>query len=443
MRLLPPRRRLSGAVACLRRDRHASGEHHRGGRSSGSDRSRNDPAADRRGIQSRRAGERSLRRRHGHRRQFGHDRRPPARLRSLRRQQCLRHGRHDGGLGRANGHHLERRQYRRDAAGQGHRSPAPPIPICRMSADAMPSSPIISTTSSRASRTTRISSTPDRGRLPPICSRASPACRCARSCTRPGSITCCCNGCETTSRWTTAPSWSAQADFVARLSSWDKESDPLWPLLARRAHGALSLNVPHFVTPSDGTEISDITGVSARTAAVPGLTRAIERATQARRPGNRLAGRGHPREYEFDFATAASSVAQRSRKPASLRYADRRREPVPRRSRQDRRRIAERAIRRGPGAAWIGLDWLGDADVFQLVCLGPDLYNGTAGIAVFLAAHAAVTGHAPSADLALAALSHLRKNLKSRNAARLARALGVGGATGLGSIVYAFAVIAK
>ena len=101
------------------------------------------------------------------------------------------------------------------------------------------------------------------------------------------------------------------------------------------------------------------------------------------------------------------------------------------------------AIRRGPGAAWIGLDWLGDSEVFQLVCLGPDLYNGVSGIAVFLAAHAAVTGHKPSGELALAGMSHLRKNLKSRNAARMARSLGIGGATGLGSIVYALTVMSK
>ncbi len=37
----------------------------------------------------------------------------------------------------------------------------------------------------------------------------------------------------------------------------------------------------------------------------------------------------------------------------------------------------------------------------------------------------------------------MRKNLKGRNAARMARSLGTGGATGLGSIVYAFAVMAK
>ncbi len=105
--------------------------------------------------------------------------------------------------------------------------------------------------------------------------------------------------------------------------------------------------------------------------------------------------------------------------------------------------LARCAIRRGPGAAWIGLDWLGDAEVFQLVCLGPDLYNGVSGIALFLSAHAAVTGQQSSAELALAGVAHLRKNLKSRNAARMARSLGVGGATGLGSIVYALTVMSK
>src|SRR5262249_38089898 len=101
--------------------------------------------------------------------------------------------------------------------------------------------------------------------------------------------------------------------------------------------------------------------------------------------------------------------------------------------------ISDNAIRRGQSPAGIGLEWLGDAEVSQLVCLGPELYNGVSGIAVFLAAHAAVTGHKPSAELALAGLAKLRRNLKGRNAARMARSLGIGGAVGLGSIVYALA----
>ena len=105
--------------------------------------------------------------------------------------------------------------------------------------------------------------------------------------------------------------------------------------------------------------------------------------------------------------------------------------------------LSRRAIRRGPGAAWIGLDWLWRFEVSQLVVLGPHLYNGLSGIAVFLAAHACVTGRKSSEELALAAVSHLRKDLSSRNSARLARSLGIGGAVGLGSIVYALALMSK
>jgi type 2 lantibiotic biosynthesis protein LanM len=45
--------------------------------------------------------------------------------------------------------------------------------------------------------------------------------------------------------------------------------------------------------------------------------------------------------------------------------------------------------------------------------------------------------------LALAAVAQIRKNLRGRNAARVARSLGVGGAAGLGSIVYALCVLSK
>ncbi|MGZ8802752.1 MAG: type 2 lanthipeptide synthetase LanM, partial [Mycobacterium sp.] len=106
------------------------------------------------------------------------------------------------------------------------------------------------------------------------------------------------------------------------------------------------------------------------------------------------------------------------------------------------RSVSDHAIRRGHGAAWIGLDWLDDAEMSQLVVLGPDLYNGNCGIAVFLAAHAAVTGHKTSEELAAAAVARLRETLRGRNPARLARTLGTGGALGMGSVIYGLAVIA-
>ena len=235
--------------------------------------------------------------------------------------------------------------------------------------------------------------------------------------------------------------WSAQADFMARLAEWDKDSDDFWPLQRAERSALIALNVPHFVSPSDGNEIRDANGISIRTEAKPGLDRARARmrdfdeheiAWQIEVIGENTRALARPPVPGTDRGPQVTEVAAQPTTKAFIAEAD---------------KIAEElsrfAIRRGPGAAWIGLDCLGDADVFQLVCLGPDLYNGVSGIALFLAGHARVTGRRASAELALAALSHLRKNLKSRNAARMARSLGAGGATGLGSIVYSFAVTSK
>ncbi len=235
--------------------------------------------------------------------------------------------------------------------------------------------------------------------------------------------------------------WSAQADFVTRLAEWEKDSDPLWPLLRAERSALMTLNVPHFVTPSDGNEVSDAATVSVHTDAVSGLDRARgrvarmdekeiawqvevirENTNSAARPATLPAAAAVPQQPAESLAAAKQIfVAEADTIAAEL---------------------SRLAIRRGPGAAWIGLDWLGDSDVFQLVCLGPDLYNGASGIAVFLAAHAAAAGSNPSGALALAALSHFRKTLHGRNAARMARTLGIGGTLGLGSIVYALTVMA-
>src|SRR5262245_23988617 len=235
--------------------------------------------------------------------------------------------------------------------------------------------------------------------------------------------------------------WSAQADFMARLAEWDRDSDDFWPLQRAERTALIALNVPHFVSASDGNEIRDANGISVRTEAKPGLERARSRMRDFD-------------EHEIEWQIEVIRENTRSLARPSVPAADRERQveevafqPTTKAFIAEADKIAEElsryAIRRGPGAAWIGLDCLGDADIFQLVCLGPDLYNGVSGIALFLAGHARVTGRRSSAELAVAGLSHLRKNLKSRNAARTARSLGVGGATGLGSIVYGLAVTSK
>jgi len=237
--------------------------------------------------------------------------------------------------------------------------------------------------------------------------------------------------------------WSAQADFIARLSDWQSDNNPLWPLQRAERAALVGLNVPHFVSPSDGHDIGDANGHSVHVALPSGLDRARARFANfdereiawqtevIRENTNSIPRSAKPKTAELQ-ETSQHDSAIAPTKETFIAEADR-----------IAADLAHYAIRRGPSVAWIGLDWLGDSEFSQLVCLGPDLYNGICGIGVFLAAHAAVTGNKTSAELAYAGLAQLRKNLKSRNAARMARALGLGGAVGLGSVVYALAVMAK
>lgn len=237
--------------------------------------------------------------------------------------------------------------------------------------------------------------------------------------------------------------WSAQADFVARLADWNRSDNPLWPLQAAERAALLALNVPHFVSPTDEDEIASANGVSIRTGAVPGLDCArarlaaldesdIEWQTEVIRQSTAAVSR----------AEAAQSCSEEERvgRLAGLRGQTGRAAFLAE-ARVVFDHLSACAIRIGPGAAWLGLDWLGDSEFSQLVPLGYDLYNGSLGIALFVAAYAKVTEDARARDLALAAIASLRKDLRCPTAARLARGLGTGGGTGLGSVVYGLTTV--
>lgn len=99
------------------------------------------------------------------------------------------------------------------------------------------------------------------------------------------------------------------------------------------------------------------------------------------------------------------------------------------------------AIRGKDGSAtWLGFDYIGDADRFQLVALKENLYEGVGGVAVFLAALYRATGQPQWQELALGALQRLQKFLHNHELQQLrfwAKQLGIGGTTGIASIVYA------
>lgn len=239
--------------------------------------------------------------------------------------------------------------------------------------------------------------------------------------------------------------WSAQADFIARLTDWDKDTDPMWSLQRAERAALLEMNVPHFVSPSDADEIAGASGISVHTLATPGIDRA--RARIERLDEQEIAWQSEVIRQSTNTVSSGAGRAGAGPGAPELLGSDAPPTPASDVFLAEAEKIvavlSDLAIRSGPGAAWIGLDGLGDSKVCQLVPLGQDLYNGASGIAVFLAAYARLTGRKAAGSLALAGLAGLRQNLRTASAARMARSLGIGGAAGLGSIVYALTLLAK
>ncbi|WP_414517106.1 type 2 lanthipeptide synthetase LanM family protein [Nostoc sp. PCC 9305] len=95
---------------------------------------------------------------------------------------------------------------------------------------------------------------------------------------------------------------------------------------------------------------------------------------------------------------------------------------------------------------WIGFSYVPNAERFQFQPLGYSLYDGSCGVALFLAALTRVTGNAQWGNLALNALQSLQTVLQTSNnlfAQKFANRIGIGGATGIGSMIYSLVKISQ
>jgi type 2 lantibiotic biosynthesis protein LanM len=103
--------------------------------------------------------------------------------------------------------------------------------------------------------------------------------------------------------------------------------------------------------------------------------------------------------------------------------------------------IAAAAFRQADGSVnWIGVEEIGHTGRYQLQPLGFSLYDGRAGVAVFLAAAANAGGSDRVAELALETLRPFREFVRAKGAGAPEQRpsdYAIGGARGLGSIVYA------
>ncbi|MER8672195.1 type 2 lanthipeptide synthetase LanM family protein [Mesorhizobium sp. M1156] len=239
--------------------------------------------------------------------------------------------------------------------------------------------------------------------------------------------------------------WSAHLDFVSRLADWDKDDESMWPLVAAERRALGELNIPFFFHQSDGSDVHDGRSGVVPSKLTPGLSIAYQRIDNISETNI---------SWQLNvvrLATYNSRSTQQNTKRSNS--TENRRDKWQAKPIENERAISwadkiflgldRCALRSGRGAAWIALNPVSHGTGWSWSPLGHDLYSGSIGLCLFLAAHARITHHTGSAALAQGGLAALRHTINSSSSARLARTVGLGGATGIGSIVYGLTVIGE
>jgi type 2 lantibiotic biosynthesis protein LanM len=239
--------------------------------------------------------------------------------------------------------------------------------------------------------------------------------------------------------------WSAHLDFLSRLINWDKQDKALWPVTVAERRALGELNIPFFSGTTDSSDLCDGRGALVSTRLTPGLSTAYSRiagiddgdiawqlnvirlavssSSPTEQPSRRL------RINRFSKYATDDGPIGRSK---ALSFAER-----------VFRHLEKSAVREERSAAWIALNPVSRGTGWNLSPLGHDLYSGNMGVCLFLAAFASVTDQPAAAALAQEGLAALRHEINGSDGTRMARTLGLGAATGMGSVIYGLTVIAE
>lgn len=232
--------------------------------------------------------------------------------------------------------------------------------------------------------------------------------------------------------------WSANLDFISRLADWEHDNEPLWPLVAFERESLTNFNIPFFSHSNTGGTI-----FSGENSTIVDATSGF---SEARRRIDKLSAESLEWQLgvvrtsiraSFDISESTSEVGNRSKISPRCKTL---RSPL-----ADLAAAAAEDIFNGidqcsisdtESISWIGLDPVSRRLGYNLAVLGNDLYSGAPGIALAFSAHYQIYRSQRSADIASKAIAPLRHQIKGLAAARLGRAMGIGGGTGLGSIIY-------
>lgn len=239
--------------------------------------------------------------------------------------------------------------------------------------------------------------------------------------------------------------WSIELDVLSRafLKAVDKPRD--WPILQAEQRAMEQLDIPYFGSYSDSDVLSQ------------GLEQPIEKYFE--QPSYRAALTRLQQLNQVDLAQQVAIIQgtfeARFAQPLVIEQpailTDFRGDDLsaidPLTSSQFLQRaeviaqeIQQRAISLGEGRfTWMGVAYIHNPERLQLQPLSVRLYNGVCGVVLFLVALDHLRSTTQFHDLALGALQPLREFLQIsdvQSVLKIAAQMGIGGTTGLGSIIY-------
>ena len=234
-----------------------------------------------------------------------------------------------------------------------------------------------------------------------------------------------------------------QLDAMCRFLAADGEMSDRWPLVQRELDALWSMDIPYFQIRTDDFRVSDRNGpygpVLFDRSGYDSLIRTLRQMSRndCDFQTSMIRGTLYAKLVERDSAHSASGFRSRDQ---AARLADT--EPA-----TGVLEAAEAIAARLNAEAVIAPDgtrtWIAprlNGRIFRQRLLGPDLYDGVCGIALFYAALAGITGKTSYRADALSTLRLLRVKLGSEEFFANTR---IGGMVGLGSILYTFVRVSR
>ncbi|MFN9176397.1 MAG: type 2 lanthipeptide synthetase LanM, partial [Synechocystis sp.] len=232
---------------------------------------------------------------------------------------------------------------------------------------------------------------------------------------------------------------SIQLDILSRAMLFSDTKPSCWPLLQVEKQALEQMDIPLFTARSDSADLTiapDITIENYFTE--PSFNRVIARLNQLNEQDleqqiffikgslySRITEEAHRVSLSDDFSSIFNDVLPLTQ------------EEIVEQAIMIATGIDEQAIRSADGSAtWLAPQYLLEAQRFQLQPMEHNLFDGSFGVASFLAALTQVTPKTGFRDLGLGALQSFRQDLTTAISADFLKEIGIGGAVGGGAIVY-------